>query len=586
MNGAIQTRGTCWFFSILNGLLLSTDGQKLLFDHLNKFYKGLTVQEKLYFDDGIDAPCPLRGDLIKTRRIYFWKFLDQYLCYQTGPRSIELKAGRSANILGGASLAGTLAREHAGGMGAFPDEELPKVLRHLGITDYLIASENGLLPVDKSRKMPHFVVARASNRKISVMMRIPTFRKDTYTKMCCSITIGNSRASNKELHKWHAIAGYIRDGKGFLFDSNQTKQFPCNWWDFDDLNRVVKTEIANFYSFFANGQITNIFYSFVIFVRNSYVKDIHPVCRLKYKKVETPVYFNSALNDKNFLANLEKGYHGNMTGVQMAALAKKWGQHQGKPVLDKNFFNSVLESTKNKESAMLMVKNMVNAGYRKNREAYEQFEKNLHILPFEEVRKKMEKAKNIGRITIYERYAKDYPFEQRRLLAKYRDEGVWESPSPAKMDFNTARKRMEEKTSVYGRKKVYKEIWKNFTPAQRKILAHYRNFGAWPGSNSPKTARRKNIETKFANYWSELNSNNRQTVRNYITTHKTPSPVQNKLGNAKKNLNSIKTDVARKAWLKNKIHNFTPTEHTELRKHVKTLLEANRERRATKKKAV
>jgi hypothetical protein len=86
------------------------------------------------------------------------------------------------------------------------------------------------------------------------------------------------------------------------------------------------------------------------------------------------------------------------------------------------------------------------------------------------------------------------------------------------------------------------------------------------------------VQSNFANYWSKLNGNNRQTVRNYIAS------VQNKLGNAKKNLNALKTDIGRKAWLKAKVHNFTPAEHSELRKHAKNLLEANRARRAAKKK--
>jgi len=484
MNGAIQTRGTCWFFSIINGFLLSSDGQKLLFDHLKKFYKELTTQEKLYFDDGIDAPCPLKGNLIKTKRIYFWKFLDQYLCYQTGPRSISVRSGRSAKILGGMSLAGTVARAHSGGEGAFSDEELPKILRHLGITDYLIASANGLLPPEQGRKMPHFVICRSKNSRVDVMMRVPFFRKDTYTKMCCSITIGNSRASNDTLHSSHAITGYIRDGKGFLFDSNQTKHFPCDWWNFDDLSRVVKTEVANVYNQFKNGQVTNILYNFVIFVRNSYVKDIRPACLLKYKKATTPHYFNSNMNNINYLEKLERGNFGNMTGVQMAALAKKWGEHRAKPVIDKNAFNSILESAKTKDAAIIMVANLMRSGYRVNREAYEQFQKNLH----------------------------------RKLNM---------SPTP----------------------------------------------------NSPKTAQKKKVQTNFANYWSKLNANNRQTVRNYIESYK------NKVENAKKNLSAIKTAVGRKAWLKAKVHNFSPTEHAELRKHAKKLLEANRERRAKKKAA-
>jgi hypothetical protein len=32
--GVIQTHGTCWFYSILNGFLMSEDGQRILFDKM------------------------------------------------------------------------------------------------------------------------------------------------------------------------------------------------------------------------------------------------------------------------------------------------------------------------------------------------------------------------------------------------------------------------------------------------------------------------------------------------------------------------------------------------------------------------
>ena len=83
--GALQTRGTCWFFSIINGFLLSDAGQKILFDHLEKFYKGLSPAEKAQFDDGVPAPCV--KSLMTAKRMYFYKFLDQYLCFRSGPRS-------------------------------------------------------------------------------------------------------------------------------------------------------------------------------------------------------------------------------------------------------------------------------------------------------------------------------------------------------------------------------------------------------------------------------------------------------------------------------------------------------------------
>ena len=49
--GAAQTHGTCWFYTIINGLLMSEGGQKLLYEKMIHLYKGLTPQEKDFFKD-------------------------------------------------------------------------------------------------------------------------------------------------------------------------------------------------------------------------------------------------------------------------------------------------------------------------------------------------------------------------------------------------------------------------------------------------------------------------------------------------------------------------------------------------------
>ena len=372
--GAMQTRGTCWFFSIINGFLLSDAGQKILFASLEKFYKGLDFSEKLYFDDGLDAPCPLRADIIKTKRIYFYKFLDQYLCYRSGPRSVSAKMGRSAKILGGASLAGTFAKAHGGGQGAYPGEELPKVLRHLGLTDYLVADQYGILSGEHAKKRPHFVVCKAPGR--AVMHANPKFRPASYDPMCCSVTIGNSLAPNSTQHKFHAVTGFMCGGKGYLFDSNQRKPFPCDWWISSDLKKVIDKDVARFYDFFAGGQINYMAYNYFIFNSRAYVRDIHPSCRLKYKKTKTPV--GAALNP-----------------AQSAALKHAKARLNAAPKLNKSFYNSLLESAKSKENARQTIKNLVSAGYRTDPMLQHQFllniNKKFNQIPVNSPRKKRKK---------------------------------------------------------------------------------------------------------------------------------------------------------------------------------------------------
>jgi hypothetical protein len=370
MNGAIQTRGTCWFFSIINGFLLSEAGQKILFASLEKFYRGLDPAEKAYFDDGIDAPCPLRADIIKTKRIYFYKFLDQYLCFRSGPRSVSARMERSGKVLGGASLAGTVARAHKGSKGALPGEELPKVLKHLGLTHYIVADQKGKLAPEHSLKRPHFVAVIASKEKR--MIEVPIFRPKTYSRMSCSVTIANTNAPNATKHSWHAVTGYVSNGKGYLFDSNQRKPFPCKWWKFNSLKKVLDEEVSRAYDFFAGGQINYIGYNFVIFSKNSYVNAINPVCRLKYKKTKTPLHLSAHYNRDNFPSAVRRGNFGKFKPAEIAALMKARARA---PVIGKEFFDSlpknISNSTLNKQMAALR-----SAGYRFNKNSFTKFLEN------------------------------------------------------------------------------------------------------------------------------------------------------------------------------------------------------------------
>ena len=565
--GALQTRGTCWFFSIINGFLLSDAGQKILFRSMEKFYKSLTDQEKAYFDDGINAPCPLRGDIIKTKRIYFYKFLDQYLCFRSGPRSVSLKMGKSANILNGASLTGTLAKAHGGSQGAFPGEELPKILRHLGLTDYTVADAWGDLPSSESQKRPPFVICKRPGRE--TMSSLPKFRPKSYEPMCCSVTIGNSRASNTTQHKYHAITGFLCGGKGYLFDSNQRKPFPCKWWDVQKLMKVVIGDVAKHYSFFKNGQIDYLVYNYVIFSRRAYVNDIHLSCRLKYKKTQTPKVGN------NYSVN-----GGMFNPAQIAAIkharARRADERKrvlAQPFLNKEFYNSLLETAKNRNSAMQTIRNMKNSGYRINpMDQYnfviklgEKFKspvlnKNL----FTNAKNQMKKAKfKYERVAVYSRVYRNLPVNQRKVLAHFRDKGVL-------LPNNTFENKIKG-------------------PIKRKVKPTPRspNVPLPIPVNSPRTVRRKNVESKFNNYWTKLTKNNRNTVRNYVARHKSVSPVNAKSPNASynalKNINALKTAKARAEWLKAKKLNFKKDELVALREYVKKKNQVNRERRAAKK---
>ena len=551
--GAMQTRGTCWFFSIINGFLLAENGQKILFESLKKFYNSLNAAEKEYFNDGIDAPCPLK-DVIKTKRIYFYKFLDQYLCFMSGPRNINVKAARSAKILGGASLAGTFAREHAGGEGAFTGEELPKILKHLGLTDYLVGNIDGQLPKNDEKKRPHFAIFMPESRR-SRMDYVPKFRS-TYSLMACSITIGNSNAPNSTLHQFHAITGFICGGKGYLFDSNQKKSFPCRWWNRSELQTSLDADVAPAYSFFKNGQINYTSYNFVVYTNDAYTSKIYPSCLLKYKKIITPWGFN--YNNKNLIKQLNTGQFSFLNPAQVAKIKQKWAERQKMPVLNKAFFNSIINTVKSKNNARLTIKNLVNSGYRVNRKAQVNFENKLNN--------------------------------------KFRP------------TYEEAMKLMEAEKTKYRRGALYSKIYKYYNGPQRKELAFYRDWGMrrnnvkkpilplTPKTPSPSPYT-KNLKNKFKNYWNGLTTKDRSTLKNYIAEYKTPKPKSptpkrtlfkspNKVNNMNRifgTVGTLKTAAARKQYYKNAKDKLSKDGQKKLREFIAAKNQNNKNRREAKR---
>jgi len=474
--GALQTRATCWFFSIINGFLLSEAGRKILFASLEKFYKGLTAVEKQQFDDGVPPPCV--QDLITTKRIYFYKFLDQYLCFRSGPRSVSHQTGKSANILGGMNLAGSLARNHHGSKGAFSAEELPKVLQHLGVTDYLIANMNGKLPSVSIQKRPHFVICKPDDRVF--FDRLPTFRTKTYSRMCCSITFGNHF---DKTNLYHAITGYVCNGKGYLFDSNFNVSHECRWWIMERLHVVINEKIVPKYPSLV-GKLNYVSYNFVIFSRNSYINSIHPTCKLRYKRTAVNNGIRFRYGNSNFMNKLNTGEFGNLNPAQVAAIKHHRGKYMKRTVIGKNYFNSV---TKNKLKNLSVNLNILEKkGYRINASARNNFRRKMKGTPsltnaaealYESTIRKMaaEKSK-AGRVRVYSAVYKQLPIHTRKLLQRFRDRGTPNSPN---------------------------------LPMPLPIT-------------SPRTNRRKVIESSFGAYWNSLNNNNHNTVRNFIAARNKP----------------------------------------------------------------
>jgi len=477
--GIIQTRGTCWFYTILNGFLLSEDGQKIMYANLQEYYEKLTPAEKAYFDDRIDAPCPMK-DLTKTKKIYFWKFIDQYMCLLSGPRAVSLKIAKSANILGNMNLQGTIAKGAKGGTGAHPQEEIEKVLDHLGFKGKYYSGK-----VNRRRK-PQFIISKAGPRTYMPIV----FRTVApgYSLMCAGLVIGNSLASSSEQHKYHSIVGYIVDEKGYIFDSNQRKVFRCNWWNLADFKRVVRDEVSLAYSFFKNGQVNVHNYSYAIYARNEFTKGISPSCRMKYR-TKTPVIYNLNYTDPNAGKQLNSPVYNYLKPAERVAAKRRWARTHHKEVkyLTKSTFDAILKSAKSKNNALNQVWNLRNAGYRVVTENYVNFHKTLAAMKFPVVPKK--------------------------------------APPPV-TTYNKAKAILAKASTLAQRKKAYSEVWRTVPMPRRKVLMHYRNKGVWLRNNA------FNVGGGGSSNNSGAGSSNQP------------------LRNARSHVNTLKTAVARKAYLK------------------------------------
>jgi hypothetical protein len=159
------------------------------------------------------------------------------------------------------------------------------------------------------------------------------------------------------------------------------------------------------------------------------------------------------------------------------------------------------------------------------------------------------------------------------------------TPPKKTESFEDVKREMSSKKYKYELRAIYSRVWKQFTKDQRLTLMYYINMGVWknvhrsPVANSPRTARRKNIVSKFNNYWTKLTKENRNVVRNYIA--KRPSPRPSPKSPA---LITLKTAKARAEWLKRKRATLTKNELSNSKALIKQMNQLNRNRRAAKKK--
>lgn len=305
--GVIQTHGMCWFYSMLNGFLLSEGGQKLLYEKMVHFYRGLTPEEKAFFKDGIDAPCP-RGSAFKP--IYFYKFLDQFLCFMSGPRAIKNKPGLSPEILNNLNLinmyTGKVVNAHTG---SHPNTQIIPLLDRIGFT------EHEYYTVHRFRHFEEFQTTKFKLKpKIIICDIFPKWNPEAfrgYELMCTCLILQPDYNYKGERSKStgipHAITGYMCNSKPYIFDSNFRDPIPCKWWNDKERSKALEIIKERYKKY--KMPFIGITAEYSIFVRRSALRRIHPACLLKYRnasaKAGTPAE-QSAIKRQNKRHNVLK----------------------------------------------------------------------------------------------------------------------------------------------------------------------------------------------------------------------------------------------------------------------------------------
>jgi hypothetical protein len=406
-----------------------------------------------------------------------------------------------------------------------------------------------------------------------------------YELMCASLVIANTNANSSETHRWHAIAGFVCNGLGYIYDSNQRKVFKCNWWNIAEFKKVANEEVAEAYSFFKNGQINVHLYAFAIFARKEFTKDIGAACLMKYK-TNTPQAYGLNFTDPNLGRQLNSNLYNFFKPAQRAALKRKWArtEHKAPVYITKATFNSILAGAKNRTNGYQQVNNLESAGYKFKYENWDNF--------------------------------------SNKLRAKF----PVKKASPVKTNtFTNVKARLNQytKSTAAARKHQYSLVWKGLPMAQRKVLMHWRNKGEWLANNtfenkpkppikrksvakpkpkspspSPHTKRAIQVKSNFEKYWKSMQPENRQMIRNYVAAYKSPNANAKKLArffepakktytlaNAKRNVNALKTAKARDEFYKKGTvgKGLNPTNLVELHKYIKARNQAARNARAAKK---
>lgn len=333
-----QTSQTCWFHSILNMMIMTDEGLKVLWKKLQEIYPTFTYEQKKFFHSASYLSCPYKS----FHPISFWKYINLYICAFKKAPPPNAFMNKNEQLLEHLELSNNginekhkknLQNVKLGEVGFYSGSAVKPILKHIGFvdSDYTVISSFEAISTcttDSVFKVNNKYKPDLAMDKIEVIMFSGKY------KLSGAILL----LMDKGIDQVHALACVKQNGKGYIIDSNYpTQKIPLKWWDVDELDKFKNT-YKKVFTQYPKARIHNRVIMFdVLFYTHPRVKEITPYCSRKYNitnvmppsflKKEILEYYNTpgeSLNNKKMqnyiLKNIQWKYNNNSQRLEQKIL--------------------------------------------------------------------------------------------------------------------------------------------------------------------------------------------------------------------------------------------------------------------------
>jgi hypothetical protein len=357
--------------------LTSDNGLKILWQKLQETLPALSNRQRAYFNSNINAPCPYKGAVKKTSAIYFWKFLNQYICAVGGPGRLIPKSGLNAYLTKNVKWRANSTKESKGTSGAHPSWELPAILGHLG---FKVGRDFRMLNAERWRykfKNNSWTapILMYSGGGHTYKMRDLMLEKRGYDLTGAIVYVAPAFGSELMPHVW---ACAIRNGKGYICDSNfPTTQIECRWWQKTELERYFMTVSQPY----RPGAARLMGFDVIMYTRNEFTNKISPSCQLP-KSYRPLMENNEAIlrelqqwGSANFLKTGKVGNAHKIFSPRVRAEAIRLNAKR--PLMTASTFNKFVNQAGSFNHGMRLLQSAKNYKINKNGQNYKNYRKKL-----------------------------------------------------------------------------------------------------------------------------------------------------------------------------------------------------------------